>query len=112
MDESIFRERRDSERVRFSRHQHPCFQIYAKEYPITDLSEHGLRFWADRTGDFEDGRELEGRVLLQEGPELEIRGTVSRIEDGQVAIVLDAAFPMELVPKKEFDLIKSFHCED
>jgi len=80
---------RDFYRVAYPVRERPVLVLQDNEWPISDLSETGIRYEAGRGDLPEIGEEIYGEVRFQRGDRTLIAGEVMRIDGRRIALRLE-----------------------
>lgn len=75
----------------------PTFVVGGAKFQVVDLSEQGIRYVHPGPSRPNPGVAVEGLVRLPTGEEVEVEGTVVRVEAPQVALVLSRGVPFGLM---------------
>ncbi len=75
----------------------PRFVVGSDTFQVVDLSEQGIRYVHPGPGRPNPGVAIEGVVRLATGEEVEVEGTVVRVEAPHVALVLSRGVPFGLM---------------
>ncbi|HEY7683372.1 MAG TPA: PilZ domain-containing protein [Gemmatimonadales bacterium] len=92
---------REHYRVAYPTALRPKLVVQGVAFEVLDISERGIRF---RLGDLaapEPGFEVQGEVRFKGGDSLDIRGTVLRVHDGEVAARLDEGIPLRVIMEEQ-----------
>ena len=80
-------ERRTYIRLRYPQTERPKLMISGNEFDVTDISEHGIKFYL--------GSKISGTITFHDGESLLIEGKIIRIQNNEVAVHLSKAIPSD-----------------
>lgn len=94
--------RRNHYRVTYPFAERPTFQIGWTSFEVVECSESGLRYDLGERHCPTIGSQVAGRVVFRSGETIDVTGDVVRLQDGFVALVLQApAIPFGLVIREQ-----------
>jgi hypothetical protein len=77
-------------RLRYPMAAQPSLTVEATSYPVTELSEGGMRLLPGAHGRFAPTGQIRGLLALASGASIDVLGTVIRLEDHEVIVRLAA----------------------
>ncbi|HXW96661.1 MAG TPA: PilZ domain-containing protein [Gemmatimonadales bacterium] len=92
---------REHYRVAYPTALRPKLLVQGVSFDVVDISERGIRFRLGQAERPEPGFELEGVVRFKRGETVNIRGTVLRVVDGEVASWLEEAIPLRVIMEEQ-----------
>ena len=101
-------QRREHFRLAYPLTHRPPFVSNGKEYPVSDISEHGICFEVRDNDVFELGQEVDGTLRFPDGEGLTLRGSVARLEHSAVAIHLLTPIPLTKIRSEELRLLRKY----
>ncbi len=92
-------ERREYLRVYYPYTERPKLIIDEKEVDVTEISEHGIRFYL--------GSKVSATIIFHDGESLTIEGEIIRIHTNEVAVHLAKGIPYDRIIKDQEYLMKN-----
>jgi PilZ domain len=92
---------REYYRITYPTTLRPKLLVQGHTFEVVDLCERGIRF---RLGDAmppDVGYDMAGTVRFRRGETVEIRGTILRLNDGEIAARLDAGIPLRAIMEEQ-----------
>ena len=89
-------------RVEYPSHLRPYLQVAGETCEVVDCSEQGLRY-GSAVDPRPVGSMVNGRIRFRSGVEVAVRGTVVRVQGGEVALSLEPGhgIPAEVLAEEE-----------
>jgi hypothetical protein len=88
---------REHYRIQYPTRARPTLEAGGRRYPVADLSEGGMRIRLDGGPEPKVGDTLQGTLKFAQGDTIEVRGRVLRVDDGNIAVRLDAGVPFKVI---------------
>lgn len=88
MGHSISTQTRQYYRLRYPKTERPRIKAWGQQFPVTEISEKGLRLLFSSEVKVGRGTEVEGIVILSSGESVEIKGEVLRLDGAELVIKL------------------------
>ncbi|MEP6571820.1 MAG: PilZ domain-containing protein [Gemmatimonadota bacterium] len=88
---------REHYRIQYPTRARPVFEVGERRYPVADLSEGGMRIRQEAYPEPLLGETLQGTLKFAQGDTVEVRGRVLRIDEGNIALRLDAGVPFKII---------------
>lgn len=89
-------------RIEYPRRARPILELDEVEYPVVDCSENGIRFKSGGVA-FQKGDPVTGVIRFRGRGETKVAGSVVRVQEGHVALLLEEAgipFPIILAEQR------------
>ena len=98
---------REFYRIAYPAKARPKLDVAGFSFEVLDLSERGIRFKLGDASAPESGFQLQGTLKFVRGVTAEIVGTVLRVQNGQVAAVLDEGVPPSVIRAEQRYLLEN-----
>ena len=94
--------RRNHYRVTYPFAERPSLEIGRTSFEVVECSEQGLRYVLGERHSPTMGSQVAGRLVFRSGEVIDVAGDVVRLQDGSVALVLEApGIPFALVIREQ-----------
>lgn len=93
------KERREYLRVRYPYTERPKLMIGEKEVDVTEISEHGIRFFL--------GSKISATITFHDGETLTMEGEIIRIHNNEVAVHFSKSISYDKIIKEQEYLMKN-----
>ena len=84
----------------------PKLLVQGHTFEVIDVSEHGLRFRLGEATPPAPGFEIEGTLRFKRGETVDVRGTVLRLDGGEVSARLDQGVPLRVIMEEQRFLLQ------
>lgn len=102
-------ERRESYRLHFPYAERPRLLIGSREYEVVDCSTHGVRYIITPLPTLAPGDWIQGSLKFRRQPQMSIRGSIVRIQDGEIALYMpDSEIPFSTLWSQERYLLTHY----
>lgn len=88
---------REHYRVAYPTALRPKLLVHGVSFDVVDISERGIRFRLGTAQKPEPGFEVQGVLRFKRGETITIRGTVLRVDQGEVAARLEEGIPLRVI---------------
>lgn len=92
---------REHYRVAYPPQLRPKFMVQGFTFDVVDVCERGLRFQLATADPPDAGFEVAGTLRFRRGETAQVRGTVLRVVDGEVAVRLDDRVPLRVIMEEQ-----------
>lgn len=100
-------QRRRQFRIEYPLSERPTLLIGEEEpYEVIDVSEEGVRFFDHPTRSFLPGQKICGQIHFRDEQTVEIEGSVFRMMEGVIVLLLSRKIPYKLIVAEELYLRK------
>jgi len=101
-------QRREYFRIDYPKLNNARIVILSREFPVIDISQHGIKLLNDSGFDLREGSELKGGVQLLCGVSVVVSARVLRCQpDNTVVLYLEEGIPLKLMYDEHRFLIKN-----
>lgn len=100
--------RRNYFRLYYPQSHCPYYRLNGRNYNVIDLSEEGMRFQNDPKSHISFNDALAGTLNFPDGESYLVRGTITRLTDEEVVVVLNTPVPLRKIVAEQIDLISRF----
>jgi hypothetical protein len=100
-------QRRERFRVEYPITERPKLILdHEEDYEVIDLCEDGVRFFNSRKNSFLAARQVHGKIQFHDEQSVEIEGTILRIDNQIIVLVLSQKIPYKIIVTEELYLRK------
>jgi len=92
---------REHYRVAYPTALRPKLLVHGVSFDVVDISERGIRFRLGSAQAPQPGFELEGVLRFRRGETITVRGSVLRVDQGEVAARLEEGIPLRVVMEEQ-----------
>ncbi len=101
-------QRREHFRIDYPKLNCARIVVLSREFPIIDISQHGIKLLNNCGFDFQEGTEFKGAVQLLCGVSVVVSARVLRCQDDDIVVLyLDEGIPLKLMYDEHRFLIKN-----
>ncbi len=99
---------REHYRVAYPTVARPKLLVQGHTFDVVDVSERGIRFRLGEATPPTPGFEIEGTVRFKRGETVDVRGTVLRLDDGEVCARLEQGVPLRVIMEEQRFLLQRY----
>jgi hypothetical protein len=92
---------REYYRVTYPTTLRPRLLVQGHTFDVVDVCERGIRFQLGEAVPPDVGYEIQGTVRFRRGETVDIRGTIVRIHDSEIAARLDSGIPLRAIMEEQ-----------
>ena len=108
-DEEQVEQKRSFFRLRYNEPEMPFFLWNGKTFPVSEISEQGIRIEVKQDVQIVNGEFIAGIIQFDEGEEIEIQGKSMRREDGELVIKLHHGVELKIMNKEQIRIRKKYN---
>ncbi|GLQ73983.1 PilZ domain-containing protein [Vibrio penaeicida] len=108
MGHSISKQSRQYYRLRYPKSERPRIKAWNKQFPVTEISEKGLRLLFSSEVDVKKRMEIKGTLILSGGESFDVIGEVLRLDGTELVIKLNEGPSLKHMAAEQIRIRKKF----
>ncbi|MBD1557221.1 PilZ domain-containing protein [Vibrio sp. S9_S30] len=108
MEHSISKQSRQYYRLRYPKSERPRIKAWDHQFPVTEISEKGLRFLFSSEVEIKKRMEIKGTIILSGGESFDISGEVLRVDGVELVIKLEEGPSLKQMAAEQIRIRKKF----